>query len=158
MTLNIPALTEAWQRVDALAHAAVAPIESEAQLLEATATLRLILHEIGEKPGHPLDSLARSLIERITAFEAEHYPIPDIYGAELLGSLMRERDLTQQEVARGTGISQSTISQLLNGKREFTTEHIRALSAFFGVKQALFLPDGVKPASPRKFHPMSGSG
>ena len=141
MTLDISALTEAWQRVDSLAHAAVAPIETEAQLLEATATLRAVLREIGETPGHPLDSLARALVARIAAFEAEHFPIPDIYGAELLRVLMDEHHLTQQALAQATGISQSTLSQLLSGKREFTLEHIRTLAEFFGVQAAMFLPE-----------------
>lgn len=141
MTLNLPALTEAWRQVDALAPAAVAPIESDAQLQQATADLKAILAEIGEDTSHPLDSLARSLIERIVAYEAVHYPIPDVDAATVLKVLMGERHLTQQQLSRGAGISQSTISQLLGRKRAFTLEHVRKLAGYFGVKAGLFLPD-----------------
>lgn len=139
MTLNIPQLTEAWAQVDALAHAAVAPIEDDISLKAATEHLEAILSEIGETPGHPLDSLARTLIQRITAYEAQHYPIPDVDGHHMLAYLLEQKPATQKEVAVATGIPQSTISDLMNRKRQFTADHIRRLSAFFKVNPSLFL-------------------
>lgn len=139
MTLNIPQLTHLWQQVDALAHAAVAPIESEADLRAATSTLETILGEIGETPDHPLDSLARTLIERITAYEARHFPIPDVDGPHMLAYLLEQKPATQKQLAEGTGIPQSTISDLLNRKRNITADHARKFARFFGVNPGLFL-------------------
>ncbi|MFK7602117.1 type II toxin-antitoxin system HigA family antitoxin [Deinococcus sp. SM5_A1] len=141
MTLNLPALTEAWRKVGVLAPAAITPIENDEQLVQATADLKDILSEIGEDPTHPLDSLARSLIDRIVAYEAVHYPIPDVDAATVLRVFMQERHLTQQQLAKAVGISQSTISQLLGRRRAFTLEHVRKLAGYFGVKAGLFLPD-----------------
>ena len=139
MTLDIPKLTEMWEQIDSLAHAAVAPIENHAQLAEATASLEAILAEIGETPGHPLDSLARSLIERIVAYEAVHFPIPDADGPDMLAFLLEQRPLSQQALAKATGLPQSTISDLVNRRRAFTADHARRLGAFFKVNPGLFL-------------------
>lgn len=139
MTLNVTELTEVWKQVDALAHAAIAPIEDEESLAAATAYLEAILDEIGEQEGHPLDSLARSLIGRITAYEAQHYPIPDIDGHHMLGYLLEQKPAKQSEVAAATGIPQSTISDLIHAKRQFTADHIRKLSAYFKVNPSIFL-------------------
>ena len=139
MTLNLTQLTQAWQQVDALAHAAIAPIDTDAQLAEATAALEAILDEIGEGEGHPLDSLARSLIERITAYEAQHFPIPDVDGPHMLSYLIEQKPVTQKELSAATGIPQSTISDVLRRKRGITAEHARRFGAFFGVDAGLFL-------------------
>lgn len=139
MTLNIPALTEAWQRVDHLAHIAVAPIETDAQLAEATAALEELLTGIGENAEHPLGDLARLLIERITRYEAQHHPIPDADGAAMLAFYLDQRGLTQQELAARTGISQGILSRLLNRKRAFTADHARTLGRALGVEPGVFL-------------------
>lgn len=139
MTLNISALTEAWQRVDRLAHVAVAPIENDVQLAEATATLEELLAGIGENAEHPLGNLARLLIERVTRYEAEHHPIPDADGAAMLAFYLDQRGLTQQELAARTGISQGILSRLLNRKRGLTADHARALGRAFGVEPGVFL-------------------
>lgn len=139
MTLDIAKLTLAWQQLDALAPAAAAPIESEEDLVQATALLERVLDEIGETPGHPLDSLARSLIERVTAYEAVHYPIGKLTGPEMLAAMMQHRPMSQQELAQSTGIAQSTISDLINQKRAFTADHARKLAAFFRVEPGVFL-------------------
>lgn len=135
----IKELSALWQQVDATAHAAIAPIENEADLKAATDALEVILEEIGEVSGHPLDSLARSLIERITVYESKHFPIPDVDGPHMLSYLLEQRPTTQKQLAQVTGIPQSTISELLSRKRNITADHARKLAQFFGVKPGLFL-------------------
>lgn len=139
MTLNIPELTAAWTRLDALAPGALAPITSEEAYSRALETLEALLAEVGEDAAHPLGALLRGLIERVTAYQdvAGHVPpaAPDLE----LRLLMRERGLTQVELARETGIDQAQISRLASGKRAFTVEHILALSRAFGVSPSVFL-------------------
>lgn len=139
MTLNIPKLTESWQQLMALAHPALAPIEDDAGLAQATRYLEELLGEIGEEAAHPLGDLARLLIERITQYEALHFPIPDVDGHGLLAFLMEQKPISQTELAAATGLPQSTLSDLVNGKRAFTADHIRRLSAFFGIDGGAFL-------------------
>ncbi|WP_281173846.1 helix-turn-helix domain-containing protein [Deinococcus marmoris] len=49
--------------------------------------------------------------------------------------------MTQHQLAKAVGISQSTISQLLGRRRAFTLGQVRKLAGYFGVKVSLFLPD-----------------
>jgi len=71
------------------------------------------------------------LIECITAYEAQMFPIPDADPAEMLAFYLQQRQIAQEEVATDTGIPQSVLSRLLNRKRLFTADHARVLGAFF---------------------------
>lgn len=46
--------------------------------------------------------------------------------------------LTQTELAKAVGISQSTLSAVLSGGRELTKGHMLALAQFFNVAPAVF--------------------
>jgi hypothetical protein len=43
------------------------------------------------------------------------------------------------DVAAGTGLADSTISEILAGKRKLSVKHVEALARFFKVKAAVFL-------------------
>ena len=58
----------------------------------------------------------------IEKYEDIHYPVHDVSGVELLRSLMSEQGKPQAEVARELGISPSTISEILSGKRRLRPE------------------------------------
>jgi len=79
----------------------------------------------------------RDLVER---YEAEAVPMPDVSAVEMLQFLIGQHGVTQQTVARKTGIANSTISALLTGERQLTRTHIEKLAVYFGVKPAVFLP------------------
>ncbi len=81
-----------------------------------------------------LDVLS-TLIEQ---YEAENVPIPDATGAEVLRHLMEARDATQAEVARATGIAESTVSALLSGRRKLNPSHVGRLAKFFHVDPGVF--------------------
>jgi HTH-type transcriptional regulator/antitoxin HigA len=49
--------------------------------------------------------------------------------------------ITQSDVAAGTGLAESTISEILAGKRKLSLKHIDALARFFKVKAAVFLDE-----------------
>jgi antitoxin component HigA of HigAB toxin-antitoxin module len=42
-------------------------------------------------------------------------------------------------LVRGSGISKTVLSLVLNGKRDLTREHIEALSKYLGINPAAFL-------------------
>lgn len=75
----------------------------------------------------------------IERFEDEHVEIPQVSDAEMLRSLMDERGVKQVDVGRGTGISKTVLSLVLNGKRTLTRDHIMILSKYFGVNPSSFL-------------------
>jgi HTH-type transcriptional regulator / antitoxin HigA len=136
---NFSELSSVWQHLHALAPEAFAPIANHDDLRRATAFLISLDHEIGEVPGHALASLANTVMQQIMVYEAEHFPIGDADGAAMLAFYLDCRGLTQQQVARATGISQGILSRLLNRKRQFTADHARTLGAFFKVGPGMFL-------------------
>jgi HTH-type transcriptional regulator / antitoxin HigA len=91
-----------------------------------------------------LDEGAQAYLEVLTdlieIYEEEHHPIPDASEADVLRELMRSNKLSQPMLARLTGISQSTISAVLNGKRSLTKAQIISLARLFGVSANAFLP------------------
>ena len=136
---NFPEAIRTFEHLSALAPEFFMPIENDADLHRATAFLDAFDTDVKGEAPHPLDPLADALMHRITAYEAEHFPIPDTDAASMLGFLMDQHGLTQQRLAQATGIQQTTISALLNRRRPFTADHARKLGAFFKVNPGVFL-------------------
>lgn len=94
------------------------PIRTEAENDEAIAVIALLgsrkLPAASER--NYLDVLV-GLVER---FEAEQYPMPPVTGAAMVRHLMDARGLTQAEMAKRAGISESAFSEMLAGKRKMT--------------------------------------
>jgi HTH-type transcriptional regulator / antitoxin HigA len=80
------------------------------------------------------------LTDLVETYEDEHHPIPDASEADVLRELMRSNGLSQLKLAREVGISQSTISAVLNGTRSLTKEQVIRLAQFFHISPAAFLP------------------
>ena len=74
--------------------------------------------------------------------------MPHVSDARCFVPSWTRRGRRQAEVARGTGISKTVLSLVLNGKRDLTREHIGALSMYFGVNVFSFLgPILIRPRS-----------
>ena len=58
--------------------------------------------------------------------------------AAMLESLLTDRSQTQLQVAAATGIANSTLSNVLHGKRQLTRNHIRRLAKHFQVDPGVF--------------------
>ena len=74
----------------------------------------------------------------IEAYEEDHEPMPDVSDMEMLAHLIEARGVTQRVVAEGARLPESTISDLLAGRREFNRGHIEKLAAYFKVSPAVF--------------------
>ncbi len=72
-------------------------------------------------------------------YEQQQEPIPDIYGVELLKSLIEDNGLRQKDLV-SIFKTESIVSDILNGKRELTKRHIEELAQFFHVSPAVFFP------------------
>jgi len=83
-----------------------------------------------------LDVLS-GLVER---YEKERHPMPPVSDAEMLRHLIEAKSVTQVQVARATGIAESTISAVLAGNRRLNREHIEKLARYFHVGARAFLP------------------
>jgi HTH-type transcriptional regulator/antitoxin HigA len=113
------------------------PIRTEAELDAASAIVDELTDRDALSPTESdyLDVLG-DLVEK---YEDEHVEMPRVSDAEMLRSLMDEKGVRQADVVRGTGISKTVLSLVINGKRDLTREHIEALSHYFGVNPAAFL-------------------
>lgn len=121
----------------ALIHAfPLRPLRSDRDLDDAIAMTHRLLDrsDLSDAERDYLDVLG-SLIE---AYEDEHVPIPPVTGVEALRHLMEENGLTQRDLIPLLG-TRSVVSEVLNGNRNLSKNHIKALSAHFGLPADVFL-------------------
>jgi HTH-type transcriptional regulator/antitoxin HigA len=115
----------------------LARIQDDKCLDEACAMMdRLLALNLDEGGQKYLDALT----DLVETYENHHVPIPDASEADVLAELMSANGLTQAKLAREVGISQSTISDVLNGKRRLTRSQVIALAERFAVSPTAFLP------------------
>jgi HTH-type transcriptional regulator/antitoxin HigA len=74
-----------------------------------------------------------ALSDLVAAYEDEHHAIEPASDADMLRHLMEAKGITQAELHRQTGLSKSTISEVLAGKKPFSRQVIRTLADFFEV-------------------------
>ena len=132
MTLRNEELQVHWKNI-----APLLTIRNEREYNAAIKRLNELVDEIGDNEKHPLYSLLDTLGTLVHAYEEEHYPVPDVSGAEVLRSLMEEHGLTQSDLPE-VG-SQGVVSEILSGKRELNVRQIRLLAERFGVSTAVFV-------------------
>jgi HTH-type transcriptional regulator/antitoxin HigA len=82
-----------------------------------------------------------ALTDLVETYEATHENFADASEADVLRELMRANGFSQPRLAKEIGISQSTISAVLNEARSLTREQVVRLARFFHVSPAAFLPD-----------------
>jgi HTH-type transcriptional regulator/antitoxin HigA len=113
------------------------PIRSEEELDRAIAVIDSLIDrdELSPDEQDYLDILG-DIVER---YETEHHPLPPVSDAEMLRHLIEARGTTQARVAAKTGISESTISAILAGRRGLNRKHIEALARYFKVNPAVFI-------------------
>ncbi|MEX2536546.1 MAG: helix-turn-helix domain-containing protein [Trueperaceae bacterium] len=137
--MSVKEVLELWERLDRVGHSYVAPIETEEQYDAALGLLERIWGEVHENANSPYDALFRILVDHISAYEAEYLPIPDASPGEMVEFMMDQQGVTQRDVERATGIHQGNLSQIIRGKRNLTTQQIKALAEYFRVTPAVFL-------------------
>ncbi len=77
------------------------------------------------------------LLVLIEDFESKRYPVQASGPLDVIRHLMEENHLRQKDLV-DVFVTESIVSDVLNGKRDLTKDHIRKLSARFGVSPALF--------------------
>jgi len=100
-----------------------------------------LLEELDHKSGRltPAEQrLAELLTLLIENFEEKRYVFKPATAVEALEELMEANSLKQKDLVDIFG-TPSIISEVVNGKRKLTTEHIRRLSRRFQVSPELFL-------------------
>lgn len=94
--------------------------------------------------GHKLNADQEDYLELLSqlveAYETEHLgPPPKLSGPEALQFLLKENQLSGDDLAKLLGVDRSTAYKLLKGTRHLTLEHVRRLAERFKVRAELFL-------------------
>jgi HTH-type transcriptional regulator/antitoxin HigA len=112
-------------------------LRSDRELAAAIGMLKSLLVRGDLAPGEQdyLDVLT-DIIER---YEDETHPMPEVPEAAMLGHLIEASGVTQSKLAAEVGISMSTISEVLHGKRELNRKQITSLAQYFRVDPGVFL-------------------
>jgi HTH-type transcriptional regulator/antitoxin HigA len=113
------------------------PLRTETELDQAIAMIDSLIDREELEPDEQdyLDVLA----DQVERYESEQHPLPAVSEADMLRHLIEARDLTQLKLATKTGIAESTISNILSGKRKMSRNHIATLAAYFKVSPAVLL-------------------
>jgi HTH-type transcriptional regulator / antitoxin HigA len=112
-------------------------IRSEAELDQAQ---QRVDHLLTRKLDASGQSYLETLSDLILVYEQTHHPVPTLPPAELLMQLLSERQLTQAQLVRATGIAKATVSDLVAGKRPFTVEHMQRIASVFHLTPTVFFP------------------
>ena len=111
-------------------------IRTEQDYRRAVALLDRLVDQVGEDQRHPLFGFLEVLGTLVESYESDHVEMKGATGKEVLKFLMEEHALTQSDLPE-IG-SQGVVSEILRGKRELNTRHIKALSERFHVSPAIF--------------------
>jgi HTH-type transcriptional regulator/antitoxin HigA len=111
------------------------PIRSDEELMQAIAVINsLITRALDEGEQDYLDVLA----DIVTKYEADEHPMPPVSDAQMLRHLIEARGIKQSKLAADTGVLDSTISEVLNGRRQLTRKQVAAMAKYFGVNPGVF--------------------
>ncbi len=78
------------------------------------------------------------LTDIVEKYERDEHPMRQPSDAEMLRFLVEDRKITQTELAEATKIANSTISEILSGKRALTWSQIDVMAKYFGVRPTVF--------------------
>ena len=112
------------------------PIRSDKELNAAVKMVDSLLDrkDLASEEEDYLEVLG-DLIEQ---YESEAHPIAPVSDVEMLRHLIEAKGVSQAEVSKATKIADSTISEVLNGKRSLNRHHIGVLSRYFSVSPDVF--------------------
>src|SRR6516165_2702164 len=115
-------------------------IHTEAEYRQAIAMLDR-LSDLGPARTGDQTEYLLALAFFVEKYERAREPMPVATGVEMLGHLIETHGVKQGEVAAGAGLADSTVSEILAGKRKMNIKHIEALARFFKVEPAVFLDE-----------------
>lgn len=114
------------------------PITSDTELDLATA----VIDELVDRGFDNLDPGEADYLDVLSelseTYEEEQHPLEPVSDGEMLEFLCEQHQVTRNAVAEATGISTTTLSAVVQGKKEFTREQIRRLCEFFHTTSEVF--------------------
>ncbi len=113
------------------------PISSDMELDQAIAMIDGLLARdfLAADEQDYLDVLS-DLVER---FEDRRYPVERVSGLDALRHLVESSGKTRATIALEAGLPESTLSEVLSGRRRLNTRHISILARYFRIDPGVFL-------------------
>jgi len=112
-------------------------IRSENDLDAAQAVVDdLLREELDDGKQAYLDALS----DLVIVYEQEYHAVTPLPPHELLAQMLKDRGMSQAELARTAGLARATVSDLTTGKRPFTVKQMQAVASIFGLPATVFLP------------------
>ena len=112
------------------------PIRSDEELAGAVRMVDSLLDRRDLAPEEK--DYVEVLGDLIHQYEGDAHPMPPVSDAEMIRHLIEAKGVSQTEVSRATGIADSTISEVLRGKRSLNRKHIGTLARYFNVSPDVF--------------------
>lgn len=132
LTDTINVLNQAVSQVSDHAHqlylASNTPIQDDNEVLDR-AKLMDMLMDMAKSEEDICMIYAHAISDRIEEYEAQDLDIPKIPAVEMLKGMMEIRGIKQKDLCHIA--TQSTISEILNGKRQITKNQAKALAEYF---------------------------
>ncbi len=117
------------------------PISSKKMFAHYKAAVEILMHEIALNEGKISTAVIKEYLIAVVPFvedyEKKTFKIESSTPEEVLQFLMEQNDLSQYDIAEEVG-GQSVVSDILNGKRKLTRDHIEKLSQRFKITPATF--------------------
>ena len=114
------------------------PITSVAELNRATAIIDELVDRGFDDLDHGEADYLDVLSELSEAYEEKQHPLAPVSDGEMLEFLCDQHQVTRIALAEATGIATTTLSAVVQGKKEFTREQIRGLCEFFHTTPDVF--------------------
>ncbi|MBO3462197.1 transcriptional regulator [Aetokthonos hydrillicola Thurmond2011] len=106
------------------------PITNEAELIATQNRINSILDK--ENITQDDRDYLKVLGTLVYDYEEKYEPMPTLKGTELLKALLEESNLQPKDLIHICG-SESTVLDILNGKRQLTENQVQELAAFFQI-------------------------
>jgi HTH-type transcriptional regulator / antitoxin HigA len=112
------------------------PIRSDGELDEAVRMVDSLLARRDLAPEE--EDYLEVLGDLVEQYESEAHPMAPVSDAEMLRHLIEAKGVSQTQISDATGIADSTISEVLKGKRSLNRGHIGKLAKYFSVSPDVF--------------------
>jgi HTH-type transcriptional regulator / antitoxin HigA len=112
------------------------PLRTDADLDAAVAVIDSLIDQ--DELSAPEQDYLDVLSDLVEAYEETAVPIEPVGDAEMLRILIEAKGVTQAQAAKDAGIAESTISEVLAGKRKLNRTQIGKLARYFHVGPGAF--------------------
>ncbi len=113
------------------------PLRSEADLDAAIAVIDSLIDQ--ENLSVPEQDYLDVLSDLVEAYENEAVPMTPVSDSEMLRFLIEQKVVSQSETATGARVAESTILEVLSGKRKLNRSQIGKLARYFHVEPGTFM-------------------